>query len=188
MVRRSDFSRYFPAQAILSGMILCFGAPAHLSAQGAASPPPISPTTQSGSAAPQTTTPAATSQAKHVWTNDDVTQLQGQSNISTVGSKAKATKPTATTAKPRPKTAAYYNDQITRLQAQLPAIDGQIATLQDALSGKTVDETRKYAGVKLDDWHAELTALQAKRASILEQIASLQDQARHDGVPTNSLP
>jgi hypothetical protein len=189
MAKRS-FPEYFPAWAVLfAGMSVSVGAPAPLSAQA------IPASTSSSAAAPTSpTTPsapapvAATAPAKHVWTNDDVTQLHGQSDISTVGRNVKAAKPGAAAAKPKPRTAAYYQEQIGRLQAQLPAMDQQIATLQEALSGKTVDETRKYAGVKLDDWHSELAALQTKRSSILEQIATLQDQARHDGIPASMLP
>ena len=143
--------------------------------------------TSAAPAAPLQNGSPGTPPGKHVWTNEDVAQLHGQAEISTVGANAKSSKP-ATVTKPRPKAAAYYHDQIARLQGQVPAIDQQIATLQDALSGKIIDETRKYPGVKLDDWHSELAALQKKRTDILEQIATLEDQARHDGIPANALP
>jgi hypothetical protein len=101
-------------------------------------------------------------------------------------------KPSATAKKPptapKAKDAKWYHDQIEKLQAQLPPLESQISELQAALSGQTVDSTRKYAGVKLDDWSVELAQLQQKRDDIFGKIAALEDEARHDGVPANLLP
>jgi hypothetical protein len=142
----------------------------------------------SGSAADSSATaPNATQPAKKVWTNDDISDLRGTAPVSTVGAKPSkpAPKPAKAPAKP---SANPYRAQIAKLQAQLPPIESQIADLQAALSGNTVDTPRKYIGVKPDDWHSELDELQKKQADILSQIDTLEEQARHAGVPTNALP
>jgi peptidoglycan hydrolase CwlO-like protein len=126
--------------------------------------------------------------AKKVWTNDDLSDLQGQAALSTVG-KANS-KPSAKLMQPagKNKTANPYQAQITKLQAQVPPIDHQIADLQAVLSGNTVNSPRKYTASKPDDWQIQLDQLQKKRADIESQIQALADQARHSGVPTNTLP
>ncbi len=131
---------------------------------------------------------------KKVWTNDDVTDLRGESVISTVG------QPNAKTgAKPGDKrapnaqngNAKSYQAQIARLQAQIPPLDSQIAELQAAIDGKPTGDgktSQRPRSVKSDDWSVEMQDLQKKRDDTLAQIAALKDQARHQGVPANALP
>jgi prefoldin subunit 5 len=101
-------------------------------------------------------------------------------------------KPAKTAAKPAPnskaKSATWYQQQIKRLQDQLPPIDQKISDLQTVLNGGQVNEVRHYGGNKIDDWHDELARLQAQRDDINAKIAALQDQARHDGVSPNDIP
>lgn len=164
------------------------GAPA-LAQSNSPSSSSVSPSEQSTT---QTSVPVADATpqpaAKKVWTNDDMTD---------VAHGPTPAKPPATTVKvsatkapiaPKTKSAQWYRDQIVKLQAQLPLLESQISELQAALNGETVSETRKYGGVKLDDWSVELKQLQQKRDDIFAKIAVLQDQARHDGVAPNSLP
>ena len=96
---------------------------------------------------------------------------------------------------PRPRTPSAkdnrtnsYQSQLTKLRAQLPPIESQIAELQSALSGSVVNEQRKYYGVRPDDWQVQLAQLQKRRDDIQSQIAKLEDEARHSGVPGNALP
>jgi hypothetical protein len=152
-------------------------------------PPPAS-----SAAAPATdqnsTSPAPTAQTpeKKVWTNEDVGDLRTNSTISTFQpTAAKPAKPG-----PKPPTASAddvrrYHDQIAKLEAQVPPLDDQIAKLHAALEGQTVDETR-HMGVSIDDWHDQMMRLQKKRDDILAKISTLQDQARHKGVPPNAIP
>jgi uncharacterized protein YukE len=142
---------------------------------------------QTPSGASSTTPPAQ--RPPKVWTNDDLSSLRGQSDVSSAGSGVRNPKTTGKAPQPAPKAkTAYYQNRIARLQAQIPPIDSQISQLQSAISGTSPDTPRKYIGVKLDDWQAEMTQLQKKRADIVSQIGALEDQARHEGVPTNSLP
>jgi chaperonin cofactor prefoldin len=134
--------------------------------------------------------PAAQPPAKKVWTNDDVSDLRGSSPISTVGNaKSGSGKPGAKSASSaHTKEARSYHDQIARLQAQLPPIDQKISELQAALSGKQVSEDRHFGGVRPDDWKDELARLQKQHDDIATKIATLEDQARHAGAPTNQIP
>lgn len=132
--------------------------------------------------------PAAQTPEKKVWTNEDVGDLRTNSTISTFQpTAAKPAKPG-----PKPPTASAddirrYHDQIAKLEAQVPPLDDQIAKLHAALNGETVDETR-HMGVSIDDWRDQMARLQKKRDDILAKISTLQDQARHKGVPPNAIP
>jgi uncharacterized protein YukE len=134
------------------------------------------------------TNPTATP-AKKVWTNEDMGAIHSNSAISTFSSGANRpanAKPAP--AKPSSKNAKQYQDQIAKLQAKLPPLDQQISVLQAGLNGATVNETRHYGGVKLDDWRDQLARLQKQREDIALQISAMQDEARHNGVPDNQIP
>lgn len=171
-----------PTALFCTAPLLLF-APSFASGQAATS------TSASSTQNAQVATPAAQATAK-VWTNDDVSSLRNESTLSSVGQTA-SSKKVAVNSKPanakNNRTASYQN-QIAKLQAQIPPIDSQIANLQAALSGNVVNEQRKYSGVKLDDWQAQLAQLQKRRDDMQNQIAKLEDEARHNGVPTNALP
>jgi len=128
--------------------------------------------------------------ARKVWTNEDVPTLRGDAPISTVGSTD--TKPAGTNkgAAKNPN-GRGYQARIARLEAQIPPLDAQMADLQSAIDGKPTgngSSSQRPRGVKADDWNAELQQLKAKRENILDQIAVLKDEARHQGVPPNTLP
>ncbi|HTX16037.1 MAG TPA: hypothetical protein VMD77_12140 [Candidatus Baltobacteraceae bacterium] len=173
--------------AVLAGLLFCVVFASRSFAQTS----PASPSPQNN-AEPSAQAPApAPSQpaTKKVWTNDDVMGLRADSRISTF--KQPRTKPAANGTKPpnsRARTAAWYQNRIAGLQAQLPHLDDQIGQLQAALNGDTVNSVRKWGGVKPDDWRVELDTLQKKRDGIQAEISLLEDQARHDGVPAGALP
>jgi hypothetical protein len=100
-------------------------------------------------------------------------------------------KPIKSGAKPtnsKAKDTKWYQDRITKLQAELPPLDDQIGQLQAALNGQTVNSVRKWGGTKPDDWRVQLDGLQKKHDDIQARISALKDQARHDGVSPNALP
>ena len=134
-------------------------------------------------------TPSAVAPAKKVWTNEDMKAVHTQNAISTFS--ATNNKPAngklAATAKSN-KDAKQYQNEITRLQEKLPPLDEQIAQLQAALNGDTVNSARHYSGTKIDDWHEELVHLQKERDDITTKISALQDEARRNGVPANQIP
>jgi len=155
--------------------------------------PPANPAQDPGqisTAASATSATPSQPAAKRVWTNEDVPALHGAAPISTVGSTD--TKPTG-----KNKTASRsphgegYKARIARLEAQIPPLDSQIAELQAAIDGKPTGDgksSRRTRGVRADDWNVELQQLKAKRENILDRIAALKDEARHQGVPPNTLP
>jgi uncharacterized protein YukE len=150
------------------------------------------PTAATSSAAPVSAPTPAPPQpaAKKVWTNEDVGGLREKAPISTVGSTG--TKPGRQIAPgAKNKNAKPYQAQITRLEAQVPPLDSQIADLQAALDGKpTGDEktSQRPRSVKADDWNVEMQQLKDKRDKIEDQIAALKDEARHQGLAPNTLP
>jgi hypothetical protein len=180
-------------EAFLAGLLLC----AAFASQGTAqtgSTSPASPPAQSTEPPAQASVPApapapAQPAAKRVWTNDDVMGLRADSKISTFSQpNAKPAKNSAKPANSKGKDAGWYQNRIAGLQAQLPHLDDQIGQLQAALNGQQVNSVRKWGGVKPDDWRVELDELQKKRDSIQAEIATLEDQARHAGVPASALP
>jgi hypothetical protein len=159
-----------------------------------ASPASAQPAAQNSAPGDASSALQAKPAAKRVWTDDDMGDLRENSSISTVGNahgNAGSSKPGAKTANsnaPRSKTAQYYHDQIVRLQGQIPPIDQKISDLQAAIEGKPVSGARTFGGVRPDDWKDELQRLQKQRDDITAKIATLQDQARHQGVPENQIP
>jgi hypothetical protein len=171
-------------ETLLAGALLCAAVPSFSRAQTDSNP--------SGQSAepPSEASPApAQAAAKKVWTNDDVKELREDSRISTFAPpNAKSVKSGAKPASPGSKDAKWYQDRIANLEAQLPPIDDQIGQLQAALSGQSVNSVRQWGGTRPDDWRVELDGLQKKRDGIQARISSLEDAARHDGVPAGALP
>lgn len=160
---------------------------------GSAQPPntPASAPAQSTTAnmATGSSSSATATPAKKVWTNEDMGAIHSNSAISTFSSGAnKPANAKPAPAKPSSKNAKPYQDQIAKLQAKLPPLDQQISVLQAGLNGATINETRHYGGVKLDDWRDQLARLQKQREDLAAQISAMQDEARHNGVPDNQIP
>jgi hypothetical protein len=178
-------------EAILAGLFLC----AIFASQGFAqtsSTGPVNPPGQNAEPPTQAQPRAATQPAaKKVWTNDDVTGLREDSVISSFTEPN--AKPAKSAANPAPKEhdAKWYQNQLTKLRAQIPTIDAHISELQAAIDGKPTgdgkESTRPY-GVRADQWPAELDRLQKRRDRIQAEITALKDQARRDSVPANALP
>lgn len=182
---------------ILSALLLCsLPAAAALAQSSSPSTSPAVPSEEATqSPAPTTTVASDQPPAKKVWTNDDMSGVRDDSGIPNHPAPAKkpagvAVKPPASKgpATPKGKDAKWYQDQIAKLQAQLPPLESQISDLQAALSGQSVDAVRKFGWLRPDDWKAQLAQLQQKRDGIFTKIGALEDEARHSGVATNTLP
>ena len=171
----------------LAGLLLCALFASHCAAQTNATAAANS-SGQNAESSSQAPDASAQPPAKKVWTNDDMGELRRDSAISTIGSKTKPNKNAVKTANARGRNAQWYQGQITRLQGELPPIEDKMSQLQAALSGQTVNTVRTWGGARPDDWRVELANLQKKHDDIDAQIATLKDQARHDGVPPNTLP
>jgi hypothetical protein len=133
--------------------------------------------------------PANQSRPQKVWTNEDVQDLRDHSEISTIG-KPQPPNANANNQPARNTTranATWYRDQLKTLRSKLPPLDEKIQQLQAALSGKTVDSVRQAWGVMPDDWRDQLARLQKQRADIQAKITTLEDEARHNGVPQTAL-
>ncbi|MGA8766806.1 MAG: hypothetical protein WB559_07295 [Candidatus Acidiferrales bacterium] len=137
---------------------------------------PASPSDKKDSPAPK-----AAQKPKKVWTNDDMSDLHANSTVSVVGNQKKNAQPTDYRAPGQSEYAVkMYRQQIDQLQTQVAGIDKQIANLQDAKNGKTVETSRKYDpwGGKQGDWNSQIDQLQKNRENVLQQIDSLESQIR----------
>jgi len=155
---------------------------------------------QPTSAQDNSSAPAATqtpknsdSASKKIWTNEDVPDLRSDSPISTVGDRngGQANSGLRANGTAGKKDANWYRDQILKLQNQLPALNNKIAQLQAGIDGKFTGDAKtstrpEYANG--GDWRTQLAQLQKKRDDIESKIDGLRDQARHAGVPPNTLP
>jgi hypothetical protein len=146
------------------------------------------------SSSPATTpsqAPPATSNS--VWTNDNVTELRENSEISTVGRTAANPREAGrkTVAGWNAHDATWYRNEIAKLEAKLPPLDTQIEQLREAIDGKAMGDRKTSSrpwSVKGDSWAREEAELQNKRDGIAARIDALRDQARHSGVAPNALP
>jgi uncharacterized protein YukE len=147
----------------------------------AATAPSADPSTKTGKT--ESTEAKPTPKPKKVWTNDDMAELHENSTVSVVGTRQGNAQPKSYYSPP-PGQAEYmvkmYRQQIDQLQAQANAIDKQIANLQDAKNGKTVDSTRTYDpwGGKTGDWNAQIQQLAKSKEDVLKQIDQIQQQIR----------
>jgi hypothetical protein len=160
------------------------------SAQAATNTPPSAQPSTTAPATAENPAPAVAPQPeKKVWTNENLPSPATNPGISTFNSPN--TKPAASAHTPQPsrnRDARSYHDQIARLQDQIPPLDKQITNLEAGINGTPVNETRRYGGTRIDDWHDELARLKQKRQGILDKISALQDEARHHGIDPNQLP
>ena len=147
---------------------------------------------QTPSASTQTLAPAQSQPQppqKKVWTNDNVGGSHSQQNDGSAPAQQNSNSTSTAPAKPKgKKDPKWYHDQIAKLQAQIPPLDKAIAELQAALDGKTLNEPLHYGRNRIGDWKEQLQQLQTKRQDTLDKITALEDEARHNGVPTNEIP
>src|SRR4029077_4111500 len=126
---------------------------------------------------------------KKLWTNENLAASHSQPDDSSAAAQAGSTAGSPAAARPKSKKdAKWYHDQIAKLQAQIPPLDKTIAELQAALEGKTLNEPLHYGGNRIGDWKEQLQQLQTKRQDTLDKITALEDEARHNGLPTNEIP
>jgi len=179
-----------PGSLLVLSAVLCMAAIAQ--AQSTVPSPDAVETSHqaSGTTAVAPANTPASPAGKKVWTNEDVSDLRTNSPISTVGSTD--TKPDAKAKPaPKPRNPRQYQAQIARLEGQIPQLDKQIAQLQDAIDGKPTGDAKSSSrprNVQADDWNVQMQDLQKKKQDVLDQIAALKDEARHQGVPPNTLP
>jgi hypothetical protein len=175
--------RPFATLKLIAAIFLASAAASAVRAQTATPP-------ASGSAPSQSTTPAQTpapapAPQKKIYTNDDMSPSHNQPDNSVAATKPA---PNSSPKSKNKKDAKWYQEQIAKLQSQIPPLDAQIDELKKALAGEIVNETRHYPGTRIGDWKDQLAALEKKRQDILDKISALEDEGRHNGVLTSDLP
>ncbi|HKV23448.1 MAG TPA: hypothetical protein VJN93_02555 [Candidatus Acidoferrum sp.] len=136
---------------------------------------------------PASTPPANTKKTKKVWTNDDVSGLNGP--ISVVGSSKTKGSVTAE-GKADSEYIANTRKQLQKLQSQLHATDEQLVDLKNFASGKTPSTTGGYdlsKGYNRVPVNQQITNLEAKKADLQGKIDVLLDEARKKGVEPGQL-
>lgn len=137
-------------------------------------------------------TPAAPQ--KRVWTDDDMGALHSDPSVANFQPKSgnSGKKGASANGNSHGRDSNWYRQQIEKLQQQIPPIDAQIAELQKGVSGQTVNDpttsSRPYGGVHPGSWQQQVADLQSKKEGIQAKISSLEDQARHAGIPPNDIP
>ena len=132
---------------------------------------------------------------KKVWTNDEVSSING--NISVVGS-ATPTSSATPTAKPgdnspsgdtREKQIARYRDQIRPLRQQLETTEKQLSDMrnfkgENSSSSGGINMSQNYSMTPVED---QVKQLEAKRKDLQKQIDAIEDEARKNGVEPGEL-
>ena len=125
--------------------------------------------------------------AKRVWTEDDMLKLGN--GVSVVGDRNSGPKtpPSANTAS-KNSTAAYYKEQLAKLQTQVDDTDRKLAELQhfngDNSSGTAVHMNQRFSRTSIAD---QIKQLEDKKKQISTQMQNIFDQARRSGIEPGAL-
>jgi hypothetical protein len=174
---------------LLVPAILCFsnGVCAQSSPSGNSTQPPAAQ-----SRAPQTaeSQDAAKKKKNKVWTNEDVGALTG--SVSVVGdpaardtNKAEPTQKSSEDARD----AAWYQQRLAPLRAQLDSVDRQIQKLKNFKgSNAAPDGGIQYGGrYNMTPLAEQVKQLEAKKRSLQSNIDDLESDARHHGIEPGGL-
>ena len=171
-------------------LLLLFAACA-LSASAASAQQPADSSTANGSqGTPRPATAkdganTADKKTKKVWTEDDVHKLGG--GVSVVGD-AKAGSRSSTNTGSKDSTAAYYKEQLGKLQAQLDDTDKKLAELQH-FNGDNSSDTRIHMNHRFNRTSIadQIKQLEDRKKQISAQMQDIFDQARRNGIEPGAL-
>jgi hypothetical protein len=170
------------------GAFACFTC----SGQNPASAAAQSASTASAATTPQTSDASLAASAngknpKKVWTNDDVSGLNGP--VSVVGNAKNPGKGSAGR-KADPQYIANTRKELEKLQSQLDDTDKQLVDLQDFTAGKAAATSGGYQinkGYNREPVDQQITGLQEKKKELQDKIGALLDEARKKGVQPGDL-
>jgi hypothetical protein len=160
--------------------------------QQQAPPPPVAPTAATPQI-PATTPPATAGDAnakkpKKVWTNENMSDVQGPVSVVGNGKNSGKAKPSGV------KTAdagyiANTKKQLEKLEQQLVDADKQVAKLKDFKAGEPVggDARQFHKGYNSEPIDLQIQALETKKAETQDKINALLDEARKKGVEPGQL-
>jgi hypothetical protein len=186
------------ATLVLAGSISCAAQsqdPAMPSQSDVSKTDPASQTPTTKPAASDKDTSKDKKKPKKVWTNDEVSGING--NVSVVGSSAPASansqvgkatdNPASSDAKA--KQIASYRDQLRPLRQQLEIIEKQISDVRNFKGENTsssggINMSQSYSMTPVED---QIKQLEAKRKDLQNKIESIEDEARKNGVEPGEL-
>lgn len=176
-----------------SALALCglvVGSPGFAQSSGSSTPQGSSATPAASPApTPDATTapPADAKKTKKVWTNDDVTGLNGP--VSVVGNSKNLGK-AGSGGKADGQYIASAKKELAKLQGQLDDTEKQLADLKDFSQGKPPATSSGYQinkGYNRTPVDQQITALEAKQKDLQDKISALIDEARKKGVNPGDL-
>jgi uncharacterized coiled-coil protein SlyX len=131
--------------------------------------------------------PADAKKIKKVWTNEDVSGLNGP--VSVVGNSKNIGKG-ASDGKADGQYIANTRKELAKLQSQLDDTEKQIADLKDFSEGKAPATSGSYQidkGYNRVPVNQQITSLQKKKKQLQDKIDALVDEARKKGVQPGDL-
>jgi hypothetical protein len=130
---------------------------------------------------------ASATQAKKVWTNENLNEAHGP--ISVVGDKRNAKYSTANKAGD-PGTSAQVRQELQKLQAQLDDVNKKLKLYKAFEDGEPVSTNERDfdKGISRIPVDQQMVKLKEKAAKLKRQIDELVDEARKKGVPPSQLP
>jgi len=183
-------TRYTRYSGVLAFCIGLISSTTLAQSSGSSSSQSASPTPAASPAPPQDGTSAASpdaKKAKKVWTNEDVSGLNGP--VSVVGNSKNLGK-----GGPESKADGQYianaRKELAKLQSQLEDTNKQLADLKDFSAGKApatssgYEINKGYNRVPVDQ---QITNLEAKQKQLQGKIDALLDEARKKGVQPGDL-
>ena len=136
------------------------------------------------------TSPAEPKKTKKLWTNDNLTDVSG-SAISQVGEvKNGGSGKAVATAKPAsPQVIATFRKQLASAEAQLTAIDKQIADLKSFNKGEApgAQGMQLHKGYNMEPIPDQVQKLEEKRKVLAAQMDAVLDAARKRGIEPGQL-
>ena len=178
----------FPGILAFCGVVACSSCFAQSSgsstSQSSSPTPAVSP-----APSPDATVavPADTKKAKKVWTNEDVSGLNGP--VSVVGNSKNPGK-TSSGGKADGQYVANAKKELAKLQGQLDDTEKQLSDLKDFSQGKPAATSSGYQinkGYNRTPVDQQITALEAKQKELQGKIDALIDEARKKGVNPGDL-
>ena len=151
--------------------------------------PSASQATDGSATSNDANTPAEPKKAKKVWTNENLAEVSG-SAISQIGDAKNAASRKSAASKPaNSHVVASFRKQFATFQAQLTALDKQIADLKSFSKGESshANGLQMHKSYTMEPVQDQVLKLEEKRKILAAQMDSVFDAARKRGIEPGQL-